>query len=89
MLHGSNQTQLKSQLPGSAKTHCIQQTFEKVTAVKQKKKKKMMEIKCVELTSPQNIQCEFFFVVLDSWKLVEIKALVATRTIDALIYCEF
>ena len=89
MLHGSNQIELKSQLPGSAKTHFIQQDFEKVTAVKQKKKKKMMEIKCVELTVPQNIQCEFFFVVLGSCKLVEIKALVAARTIDALIYCEF
>ena len=88
MLHGSNQIELKSQLPGSEKTHCIQQAFEKVTAVKEKKKKKMMEIKCVELTTPQNIQCEFLFVVLGSWKLVEIKALVAAKTIDALIYCE-
>ena len=52
MLHGSNQIELKSWLPRSAKTHCIQQTFEKVTAVKQKKKKKMMEIKFVESTTP-------------------------------------
>ena len=89
MLHGSNQTQLKSQLPGSEKTHCIQQAFEKFTTVKQKKKKKMMEIKFVELETPQNIQCEFFFVVLGSCKLVEIKTLVAARTIEALIYCEF
>ena len=84
MLHGSNQTELKSQLPGSAKNHYIQQAFEKVTVVKQK----MMEIKCVELPTPQNIQCEFFFVVLGSWKLVEIKALVVARAIDSLIYCE-